>query len=53
MFVQSYVYFDGRCEEAIKFYSRQFGAETTFLMRSMSALTRKRKRVARRVRKTR
>jgi PhnB protein len=33
MFVQPYLFFNGRCEEAIDFYRRTLGAETTMLMR--------------------
>lgn len=33
MQVESYLYFDGRCEEAIEFYRRTLGAEVEFLMR--------------------
>lgn len=33
MQVQSYLNFDGRCEEAIEFYRRALGAEVTALMR--------------------
>ena len=33
MFIQPYVYFDGRCDEALKFYATALGAETTVLMR--------------------
>jgi PhnB protein len=31
--VQPYLFFDGRCEEAIEFYKRALGAEVTMLMR--------------------
>jgi PhnB protein len=33
MHVQSYLFFDGRCEEAIEFYRKALGAEVTMLMR--------------------
>lgn len=33
MQIQPYLFFDGRCEEAIKFYRRALGAEVTMLMR--------------------
>ena len=33
MQVQSYLFFDGRCEEALQFYGKQVGAEITMLMR--------------------
>ena len=33
MQVQPYLFFDGRCEEAIEFYRRTLGAEVTMLMR--------------------
>jgi PhnB protein len=33
MQVQPYLFFDGRCEEAIAFYQRALGAEVTMLMR--------------------
>jgi PhnB protein len=31
--VQSYLFFDGRCEEALEFYRQALGAEVLFLMR--------------------
>jgi PhnB protein len=33
MHVQSYLFFDGRCEEAVEFYKKTLGAEVTILMR--------------------
>ena len=33
MQVQSYLFFDGRCEEAVEFYKQALGAEVTMLMR--------------------
>ena len=33
MQVQSYIFFDGRCEEALEFYRGALGAEVTMLMR--------------------
>ena len=33
MHVQPYLFFDGRCEEAIAFYRQALGAETVMLMR--------------------
>ena len=33
MQVQSYLFFDGRCDEALEFYKRAIGAEVTMLMR--------------------
>src|SRR5512143_382425 len=33
MQVQSYLFFDGRCEEAIAFYKKALGAEVDMLMR--------------------
>ncbi len=33
MLVEPYLFFEGRCEEAIEFYSRALGAEVTMLMR--------------------
>ncbi len=33
MNVQPYLYFDGRCEEALEFYKKAVGAEVTMLMR--------------------
>jgi PhnB protein len=33
MQIQPYVFFDGRCEEAIEFYRTAVGAEVTMLMR--------------------
>ncbi len=32
MLVQPYLFFDGRCEEAMAFYGAALGAEVTFLM---------------------
>ena len=33
MRVETYLFFDGRCEEAIEFYKKILGAEVTMLMR--------------------
>ena len=33
MQVQPYLFFDGRCEEAVEFYRSRLGAEVTMLMR--------------------
>ena len=33
MNVQAYLFFDGRCEEAVEFYKQTLGAEVTMLMR--------------------
>ena len=33
MQIQPYLFFNGRCEEAIEFYRRTLGAEMTMLMR--------------------
>ncbi len=33
MQVEPYLFFDGRCEEALEFYRRALGAEVTMLMR--------------------
>ncbi|MGH7321200.1 MAG: VOC family protein [Candidatus Rokuibacteriota bacterium] len=33
MQVQSYLFFEGRCEEAVEFYRHALGAEVTMLMR--------------------
>jgi PhnB protein len=33
MKVQSYLFFDGRCEEALEFYKKTLGAEVVMLMR--------------------
>ena len=33
MLVQPYLFFDGRCEEAVEFYKGALGAEVTMLMR--------------------
>jgi PhnB protein len=33
MQVQPYLFFDGRCEEALEFYRRALGAEVEMLMR--------------------
>ena len=32
-FVQSYLFFNGRCEEAVEFYRKALGAEVDFTMR--------------------
>lgn len=37
MKVQPYLFFDGRCEEAIAYYTTVLGAESTFLMRFKEA----------------
>jgi PhnB protein len=34
MLIQPYLFFDGRCEEALEFYKRAVGAEVTALMRN-------------------
>jgi len=31
--IQPYIFFDGRCEEAIEFYKKNLGAETIMMMR--------------------
>ncbi len=33
MFVQPYLFLDGRCEEALDFYKKKIGADVTFMMR--------------------
>ena len=33
MIVESYLFFDGRCEEAVEFYRKTLGAEVQMLMR--------------------
>ena len=33
MHVQPYLFFDGRCEEAVEFYKRTLGAQVSLLMR--------------------
>lgn len=33
MLVQTYLFFDGRCEEAVEFYKSALGAEVEFMMR--------------------
>lgn len=33
MYIQPYLIFDGRCEEAVEFYTQALGAEVTVLMR--------------------
>jgi PhnB protein len=33
MHIQSYLFFDGRCEEAIEFYTKTLGAKVEMLMR--------------------
>src|ERR1700756_1079928 len=37
MYVQPYVFFNGRCEEALKYYCEKLGAEITFQMRYKDA----------------
>ena len=37
MLVQTYLNFDGRCEEALNFYKKALGAEVTALMRMKDA----------------
>ncbi|MBM7060165.1 VOC family protein [Pseudomonas sp. UL073] len=37
MQVQPYLFFNGRCEEALAFYGQAIGAQTTFLMRFKEA----------------
>ncbi|MGF6570937.1 PhnB protein [Paraburkholderia sp. GAS333] len=37
MYVQPYVFFNGRCEEALEYYSAKLGAEVTFKMRYKDA----------------
>src|SRR5437868_6958876 len=34
MQVQAYLFFDGRCEEALQFYSKHLGAKVEMLMRN-------------------
>ena len=41
MFIQPYLFFNGRCEEAIKFYSKVLGAEASMMMRSGKVRTRR------------
>ena len=35
--VQTYLFFDGKCEEALEFYKKAVGAEVSFLMRFKDA----------------
>ena len=35
--VQPYLFYNGRCEEAIAFYQRTLGAEVTMMMRNKDA----------------
>ena len=37
MLVQTYLFFEGRCEEALEFYKKTLGAEVTMLMRFKEA----------------
>jgi PhnB protein len=37
MQVQSYLFFDGRCEEAVEFYKKALGAKVEMLMRFIEA----------------
>ena len=53
MQVQPYLFFDGRCEEAIDFYRRALGAEVTMLMRFKDSPESCRKAPSRRVPRTR
>ena len=34
MHIESYLFFNGRCEEAIEFYQRALGAEVVMMMRN-------------------
>jgi PhnB protein len=43
MQVQPYVFFDGRCEEAINFYRTALGAEVQMMMRNRESRTRTRR----------
>ena len=37
MHIESYLFFNGRCEEAIEFYQRALGAEVVMMMRNKEA----------------
>ena len=37
MHIESYLFFNGRCEEAIEFYKRALGAEVVMMMRNKEA----------------
>ena len=37
MYVQPYVFFNGRCEEALKYYTEKLGAEVLLMMRYKDA----------------
>lgn len=37
MLVQAYLFFNGRCEEAVEFYKRALGAEVLMLMRNQDS----------------
>jgi PhnB protein len=37
MFIQPYLFFDGRCEEAIEFYKKALGAKVEMMMRFKEA----------------
>jgi PhnB protein len=37
MNLQPYLFFDGRCEEALEFYKKAIGAKVTYLMRNKDA----------------
>ena len=37
MHIESYLFFNGRCEEAIEFYQRALGAEVLMMMRNKEA----------------
>jgi PhnB protein len=53
MKIEPYLFFDGRCEEALAFYKSAIGAETTMLMRYNQSPTRRRPACFRPARKTR
>jgi len=40
MLVQPYLFFDGRCEEAVEFYRKAVGAEVTTSMKFSDSPTR-------------
>lgn len=42
MQVQSYLFFDGRCEQALEFYRKALGAKVEMLMRFKESPSRRR-----------
>ena len=53
MAVTPYLFFDGRCEEALDFYKKTLGAEVGMLMRVKDSRSRRQRVHTRRAAKTR